>query len=254
MFRSLVLQGNPLPVNNWPTRLVFITWYLFCYNIYAFYAGILTAVLTVPVFEKPVDSLADLPLAAGEGFAIGTLKDSSTETLFRQAESGIYYQVWQLFHPVDSLLPDPELGFDKVLGEKFVLINSQLNAEIRATVKSRDKYHFSRETFYPHGYSIACTTGAPFRPNFERMLSGIIEAGLINHWAEGEIQKLSGKVDTDGDETEDGGPSSLTVQHLQAAFFLLALGGATSSAAFLVEVLLALRQSAELPDFFPAAQ
>lgn len=32
----------------------------------------------------------------------------------QRADSGIYHQVWQLFHPVHSLLPDPELGFDKV--------------------------------------------------------------------------------------------------------------------------------------------
>ena len=32
----------------------------------------------------------------------------------QDAEGGIYKQVWELFNPVHSLLPDPELGFDKV--------------------------------------------------------------------------------------------------------------------------------------------
>lgn len=49
----------------------------------AMYAGTLTAVLAIPTYEKPVDTLADLPPAYQDGFAVGTLKDSSTEFLFR---------------------------------------------------------------------------------------------------------------------------------------------------------------------------
>lgn len=47
------------------------------------YAGTLTAVLAIPAFEQPVDSLTDLPYASLDGFTVGTLKDSSTEFLFR---------------------------------------------------------------------------------------------------------------------------------------------------------------------------
>ncbi|KAK4325066.1 hypothetical protein Pmani_004337 [Petrolisthes manimaculis] len=242
MFRSLVVQENLLVSQDWPLRFVFITWYFFCYNIY----GTLTAVLAIPTFEKPVDGLTDLPLAAVDGFAVGTLKDSSTEFLFRGADSGIYHEVWQLFHPVHSLLPDPELGFDKVLKDKFVLINSELNAEIRATVRGRHRYHFGRDTFYPHGYGIACTTGAPFRLSFEKMLAWITEAGLINFWAEQEIQKVSGQTATEGggggvaaagDDAEGTGPGSLTLEHLQAAFLLLVCGALVAGVVFLMEVL-----------------
>ncbi|KAK3867483.1 hypothetical protein Pcinc_027053 [Petrolisthes cinctipes] len=242
MFRSLVVQENLLVSQDWPLRFVFIAWYFFCYNVYAMYAGTLTAVLAIPTFEKPVDSLTDLPLASLDGFAVGTLKDSSTEFLFRGADSGIYHEVWQLFHPIHSLLPDPELGFDKVLKDKFVLINSELNAEIRATVRGRHRYHFGRDTFYPHGYGIACTTGAPFRLSFEKMLAWITEAGLINFWAEQEIQKVSGQTATEegveaGDDTEGSGPGSLTLQHLQAAFLLLVCGALVAGVVFLMEVL-----------------
>ncbi|XP_071542916.1 glutamate receptor ionotropic, delta-2-like, partial [Panulirus ornatus] len=236
VFRSLVGQGNTTPAPTWSLRLLFGCWYFFCYNIYAMYAGVLTAVLAVPVFEKPVDSLSDLPASAGNGFIIGTLKDSSTEVLFRKAESGIYKEVWELFRPDQSLLPDPEIGFSKVLKEKFVLINSELNAEIRATVRGREKYHFGRDTFYPHGYGIACITGAPFRPVFDKMLSWVTEAGLIDHWAEEEIRKLSGQRDADDPASGGEGPGSLTLNHVQAAFFLLLTGAVVSTLAFVLEM------------------
>lgn len=40
--------------------------------------------------------------------------------MMQHAEGGIYRQVWELFDPVHSLLPDPELGFDKVNREADV--------------------------------------------------------------------------------------------------------------------------------------
>ncbi|XP_050728574.1 glutamate receptor ionotropic, delta-1-like isoform X1 [Eriocheir sinensis] len=235
VFRSLVVQTNRLNPRASSLRFVLLFWYFFCFNIYAMYSGTLTAVLVIPSFNPPVDALTDLPAAAARGFAVGTLKASSTEFLFRHAEGGIYQQVWQLFHPVHSLLPDPELGFDKVLQEKFVLINSELNAKIRATVRGRDKYHFGRDTFYPHGYGIVCTSGAPFRPKFEQMLAWISEAGLITQWAEQEIQTLA-HHEAQGEASREGAMVSLTLEHLQAAFFLLLTGLTVAAATFLLEL------------------
>ncbi|XP_066976084.1 glutamate receptor ionotropic, kainate 3-like [Macrobrachium rosenbergii] len=235
LFRSLVNQGNDLEGNRWPLRFVFVFWYLFCYNIYAMYSGTLTAYLAIPAFEPPIDSLTDLPKAARDGFTIGTLKASSTESLFRNADSGIYKEVWKLFDPPKSLLPTPDEGFDKVLAEKFVLINSEMNGEIRATVRGRDKYHFGRDTFYPHAYGIACNSGAPFRPKFDILLSWITEAGLVRRWAQEQINLVRRDVTTTGHSTEGEASYSLTLNHLQATFFLVCGGFALSGGALLLE-------------------
>ncbi|XP_063866159.1 glutamate receptor ionotropic, kainate 5-like [Scylla paramamosain] len=233
MFRSIVIQTNFLPPRSASLRFVFIFWYFFCFIIYAMYSGTLTAVLAIPSFDRPVDSLTDLPAAVANGFSVGTLKASSTEFLFRHADGGIYKQVWELFHPVHSLLPDPELGFDKVLEEKFVLINSELNAKIRATVRGREKYYFGRDTFYPHGYGIACTSGAPFRPKLEQLLQWIVEAGLVTQWGEQEIQKLA-HHEAGSDEAK--ATLSLTLEHLQAAFYLMLCGSTVAAATLMMEL------------------
>ncbi|XP_068229235.1 glutamate receptor-like [Palaemon carinicauda] len=238
LFRSLVNQGNRLVSRGSPLRFVFLFWYLFCYNIYAMYSGTLTAYLAIPTFEPPIDSLTDLPMAARDGFTIGTLKASSTEHLFRYADSGIYKEVWSLFDPLKSLLPTPDEGFDKVLAEKFVLINSEMNGEIRATVRGRDKYHFGRDTFYPHAYGIACNSGAPFRPKFDILLSWITEAGLIRRWAQEQINLVRGDVTGRSEETGGGASYALTLNHLQAAFFLVLGGFGLSVGALLLENLL----------------
>ncbi|XP_069994897.1 probable glutamate receptor [Penaeus vannamei] len=238
LFRSLVVQGNLLQADRWPLRFIFVFWYFYCYNIYAMYSGTLTAVLAIPAFEKPLDTLEDLPPAAEEGFKVGTLRASSTEFLFRYAESGIYKEVWDLFDGEESLLKTPEEGFDKVLSEKFVLINSQLNAEIRAAVRGRGRYHMGRDSFYPHGYGIACFSGAPFKPIFDVMLARINEGGMITKWAQEEILKVAGKEKGAKGEAEKEGNYSLTLLHLRAAFFLLLAGMAVSACAFLGEMVM----------------
>lgn len=49
----------------------------------ALYAGTLTAVLAVPAYEAPIDSLQDLASAHSRGFAIAITRDSSLESAFK---------------------------------------------------------------------------------------------------------------------------------------------------------------------------
>nr|XP_045610743.1 glutamate receptor ionotropic, delta-1-like [Procambarus clarkii] len=227
VFRSLVSQGNLLRPSNWPHRLLFFCWYLFCFYIYALYSGTLTAVLALPTYEKPIDGLVDLPKAVAEGYTIGTISDTSLEFIFKEATEGIYKQVWQLFNHKDrskSFFRSPDLGFAKILAEKkFVLINSQLNSEVRAAQQGRRKFYMARQTFYPQAYGIACNKGSPFLPKFNQMLRRISEAGLIMQWKEQEISKISGGSSS-WDSTLDRRPSAISMKHVQAAFFVLGLG------------------------------
>ncbi|XP_069164789.1 probable glutamate receptor [Procambarus clarkii] len=227
VFRSLVSQGNLLRPSNWPHRLLFFCWYLFCFYIYALYSGTLTAVLASPTYEKPIDGLVDLPKAAAEGYTIGTTSDSSLEFIFKEATEGIYKQVWQLFNHKDrskSFFRSPEQGFAKILVEKIVVVNAQLNSEVRAAQHGRESYHMARNTFYPQAYGIACNKGSPFLPKFNQMLRRITEAGLIMRWKEQEISKISGRSPSRRGLSSDRGPSAITMKHLQAAFFVLLLG------------------------------
>ncbi|XP_069946498.1 uncharacterized protein [Cherax quadricarinatus] len=81
------------------------------------YSGTLTAVLAVPSFEKPIDSLEQLRQAHHDGYTIATTRDSSFQDAFQTAVSGIYHEVWKLFNhkePDKSFLPAPASGFEMV--------------------------------------------------------------------------------------------------------------------------------------------
>ncbi|XP_070000312.1 glutamate receptor ionotropic, delta-2-like [Penaeus vannamei] len=82
VFRNLVVQGNLLFTDQWPLRCLFGAWYLYCYYVYAVYSGTLTAVLAIPDFEDPIDSLSDILERASEGFYPVVLRESSVEYIF----------------------------------------------------------------------------------------------------------------------------------------------------------------------------
>ncbi|XP_042861234.1 ionotropic receptor 93a-like [Penaeus japonicus] len=238
LFRNLVVQGNLLHVKGWPGRFVFFFWYLFCFYVYALYSGTLTAVLAVPAFERPINTLGDLSEANQNGYTIGTIQDSSLEFIFKESKGGIYQEVWQLFDHDDrarSFLPHPDLGFDKILQEKFVFLNPELNSKIRAAQRGRDQFYFGRQTFYPQGYGIACYSGAPFLRVFNEMLGRMISGGLVNKWAKDEVQKVS-RTTAVSRSSVAGGTSAITLEHLQAAFIILLIGFLVSTSVLAVEI------------------
>ncbi|XP_042211846.1 glutamate receptor ionotropic, delta-1-like [Homarus americanus] len=195
------------------------------------YSGTLTAVLAVPAFEKPIDSLEHLAQAHHDGYTIGTTRDSSFEDAFKGAVSGIYHEVWKLFNHKDrdqSFLSTPASGFDMILKQKYVYINAQLNSELIATQQGRANYYIARETFLPQGYGIACSSGSPFKEVFSNILLRLTEAGLVYKWADNEVNKVA----KNNSPTSETGPTAIKIQHLQAAFFMLVIGFATSAAVF----------------------
>ncbi|XP_068240103.1 glutamate receptor ionotropic, delta-2-like [Palaemon carinicauda] len=83
MFRNIVVQGNYIEGVSWSVRFILFIWFVFCLIFSALYSGVLTAVLAVPSYETPIDSLTDLPRASQEGFTISLLAGSSYVSLFK---------------------------------------------------------------------------------------------------------------------------------------------------------------------------
>ncbi|XP_050690664.1 glutamate receptor ionotropic, delta-1-like [Eriocheir sinensis] len=236
MYRNFMVQSNLIRTSSWVLKIMFFSWYLFSFYINALYSGTLTAVLAIPAFEKPIDSLEQLASAHQRGYTIGTTRDSSFEDTLKSAVSGIYREVWLLMNhedPSQSFLATPGHGIQMILKRKyFVFINAQLNSIMKATQLGRHQFHIGRQTFLPQSYGIACNTGSPLRDAFSSVLLRLIEGGLVYKWAGDEV---SGGASSQS-AAKTSGPPSITLQHLQAAFFLLTLGLSASVVALGGEV------------------
>ncbi|XP_066983160.1 glutamate receptor ionotropic, delta-2-like [Macrobrachium rosenbergii] len=235
IFSNLVLQDNRITPVKWPEKVIFLSWYLFCLVVSALYSGMLTAVLAVPSYEKPVESLEDLPRAVKDGFTIGVMADSTNEYLFRDATFGIYKDTWKLFNHEDrskSFVDGPATGIARVLERKFIYMGPAVLGDAIAKKYGSNKFHFGKETFFPQDAAIACPPGAPYVQSFNRVLTKLVEGGLNVKWEKDEIRKIPEKR-----SDADGLPkiSAITITHLQAAFFIVVLGILVSAAVLLME-------------------
>ncbi|XP_064101788.1 glutamate receptor ionotropic, delta-2-like [Macrobrachium nipponense] len=238
MFRNLVSQGNLLLTKDWPQRLLFFSWYLFCLVVSALYSGTLTAVLAIPAYEKPIDFLEDLPRAVKEGYTLGVMEDSSNELLFREADSGIYKQTWDLFNHKDrsqSFVNSPATGIERVLSRKFVYIGPTTYTQSLAAKLGSHKFHFGRSSFYQQNIVIICVPGVPYREVFNELLLRMVEGGLVEKWKDDEIFSTSRK---DSVKEESSKISAITLTHLQGAFFIIAVGSLMSTVVLLAENLM----------------
>ncbi|XP_066990697.1 uncharacterized protein [Macrobrachium rosenbergii] len=88
MFRNIVNQGNSLTLGLWSERIILLCWFLFCLVCSALYSGTLTAVLVVPAYEKPINSLQDLPQAVKRGMTLLVNGATTHEFIFKEAKKG----------------------------------------------------------------------------------------------------------------------------------------------------------------------
>ncbi|XP_068229295.1 probable glutamate receptor [Palaemon carinicauda] len=220
IYRSLVIQGNFLFPSGWCQRSLFLMWFFFCFLIYALYAGTLTAVLTIPSFEKPIDSLTDLLVAMDkDDFKANVVRGTSNEFIFSLATGGIYKEIWDRFDFDDGYVYSWDEGVAKVLTGKYVYMNAYLGALIRAKRRGLHNFYFGRNTFYPQSYSIACSNGSPYKVLFDSLLIKMTSAGLVQKWTQDEVDKVRS-----GDTGGSNGPGAITLVHLQASFFIVVIG------------------------------
>ncbi|XP_068201416.1 glutamate receptor ionotropic, delta-2-like isoform X1 [Palaemon carinicauda] len=223
MFRGIVKQDTLLIANYWPHKFLLLFWYIFCLNISALYSGILIATLIKPSFEKPIDGLTDLPAATKNGFTLVITSGTSMEYLFKSATDGIYAQTWKLFNHRDkskSFIRHSKDVMHKISDDKLVLINGHLSLQYLAMEEGIRRFYFARNTFAPQYYGAACISGAPYLPKVNKILSYMLEGGLITKWRDTEFQKVAGSNVI----TETGGSRAFSIKHLQAAFYILLIG------------------------------
>ncbi|XP_064095572.1 ionotropic receptor 93a-like [Macrobrachium nipponense] len=236
-FRSLVRMDNTLVPPSWSIRYLFGAWYLYCYYINSVYSGVLTAYLSVPSYEKPVDSLSDLLGATDKGFYPVIFREGSIDFLFKSATSGVYRDIGNLISGEKNYVDVIADGVAATLSGKAVYIEARLASEMQTLKQGQEKFYMGRQSFFPQKYGIVCRTRSPFKSVMSDILSHLNEGGLINKWKKEQVLKLGQNPVAGGRAYQrlSAVPSALTIEHLQGGFFVYVIGIFVTSLAFLVE-------------------
>ncbi|XP_064122845.1 glutamate receptor ionotropic, delta-2-like isoform X2 [Macrobrachium nipponense] len=209
---SLLRQENQLLFEHWSGQTAFLLWYLYAFMVSALYSGMLITTIVIPSYNRPIDSLTDLPKAISNGFTLQVAAETSHEFLFKDATSGIYAETWKLFNHKDrsKSFVDTSLSYDEILEKKIVIVEAETAGKFRSMKRGRRHYYFARDTFSPQNYGIACFPGAPFIGKFNKVLSSLIESGLIKKWMNEEFRKVEAQGTTLDEEAVAPRPFSLT--------------------------------------------
>ncbi|KAK4313243.1 hypothetical protein Pmani_015420 [Petrolisthes manimaculis] len=248
MFRTIIIQGNLLPASSWPLRLVFFSWYAFCLILYAVYAGTLTAYLTKPSFDKPIDSLEDLLEARERGVVASVTVGTSNDMMLKTATTGIFKAIYKSVDPLRSFFPFDTDAMKGVIDKNTAFINGLVGSEIYAMKQGRHLYHLARNTFHPQPYGIACPPGAPYTPVLNLMLGRMVQAGLVDKWHRDEVTNFKLKQSAgqerqqhQGEKTDVRGDRMLvrplSLDHLQGAFYILGCFAMLAAVFLFIEVL-----------------
>ncbi|XP_068229758.1 glutamate receptor ionotropic, delta-2-like [Palaemon carinicauda] len=244
LFKTMVMQVAYFPPPSIPVRLFFTGWYFFCLLVISLYSDVMISHLAIPSYEKPIDSLWDLLDAIEHrGYMTVISCGSNNEFLFSNTDQKIYKDIWTRFDRERGCILTWDEGMDKVTTGKFALVNNRMGAEVRANLRGRERFHFARNEFYPHGYSIACPNGSPYKDVFQRVLQLLMWSGLVQKYTSDELMKAR-KPSTHGEK----GPEPISITHLQACFYLLLAGYLTSTVSLVVERCLRLYRSSSETD------
>ncbi|XP_068238834.1 glutamate receptor ionotropic, delta-2-like isoform X2 [Palaemon carinicauda] len=238
IFRNVINQGNFIQEESLPVRVVLAFWFLFCLINAALYSGMLTAVLAIPAYETPINSLQDLPKATKEGFTVGTLAGSHYESIFKTATEGIFKQTWDLFNHNDrskSFVSGTFLAARRILDEKFVFITSDNIGRLFSTMFGSERFHLSKERFLPSYIGIACQKGSPVNGALSRVFLKMKEGGIVDKILDDHDKLVP--VDPSAKQVSNKKSPSITLTHLQAAFYIFLFGTLVSNAAFLMEII-----------------
>ncbi|CAL4098026.1 unnamed protein product, partial [Meganyctiphanes norvegica] len=197
------------------------------------YSGNLLAMITVPSFEKTVNSLTDIVDAVEkDGFTLNLVGDSSYELYLKEADSVITKNLYNLLSK--NLPENNDEGFDNVLKFKYIYIDSLSKSTVHIAKRGSNKFHISRESFSPQPLGIVLYKEAPFKDLFNRYLLYMNEAGLIDKWIRDVMDKAA-IASQEHNNHENYGPLPIALSQIWAAFFLLLLGNTVAFVVLLLE-------------------
>lgn len=98
--------------------------------------------------------------------------------------------------------------------------------------------HVATSDFFPSEIGWAMTPGCPFRGKFNKQIRHMLEAGLVTRWLNQLIHDPSRREaqEPQGYQQEAGSQQSLTLDHVQGAYYVLFMGCGVSCLLFMLEI------------------
>ncbi|CAG0895045.1 unnamed protein product [Darwinula stevensoni] len=221
------------------TRLLMGAWLGVALVLTGVYGGLLTAFMSFPGVNKPIETLKELKDAVQASKETWGLlgRGTSQMTLFESSTEGLYKELWDAIKDdqLGHLFSNTEDGIKRVLGGGFAFIHPKMSLMYNINNSGYKNFYMASDQFYFQGSGIALRKGSPYRDKIDEFLIRLQSGGLIDHWAlellPPDVSLLTVLDRSNSDERP------IKIEDLQGAFYILLIGYVFAAAAFLLEEL-----------------
>ncbi|ROT79300.1 Variant Ionotropic Glutamate Receptor [Penaeus vannamei] len=229
-------------------RVMLASWLIFAFILTTAYRGNLTAALTLPKYPPRVETLPEL-VGVVDKITMPPYGAEFKE-FFSQSDSIVFQTIAKKMQLVSNIL-DGLKGINEkqshMDGERYLRLAI---AEHFTLADGSNRLYVGRGSVLPTIAGLPIPHDAPYKPQVDRLLMTIIEAGLYEKWSEDmlnqarregrqrerNLKKLQ-ETGKDNVETEgsDDSIKALTIVHMQGPLMLLLLGLILALMVFVVE-------------------
>ncbi|XP_063607595.1 ionotropic receptor 21a-like, partial [Penaeus indicus] len=232
-------------------RVLVGAWLVFSLVVGTAYRGNLTASLTLPVYPSRPETLAQLVLVADRI----TMPSYGAEfkSFFGKSDSPVFKRLSELMHIVSSV----EEGQRQAIEANQAHLDTRRYQLLHIAQKFTNadgttRLYIGRDSIIPGQSAWPLPHDAPYRPQVDRCIMAVIEAGLYEQWSQNLLnearressrkQREKAKRQEEGngeakeiDSSNAGRAKALTIVHMQGPLLLLLLGLCAAAFVFGVE-------------------
>jgi len=236
-FRMLMLNGSPRFPQHVTLRYLLTSWAFFSLLTMTMYSTGYTSLITSPPYSPPINTVDDLLYQGiywGErsngllSFFLGTGHPKLTEfgKRFKQEMSESDRE--------ERILQGQYAVFTKVLSSMFVTETEMLSE------KARHRLRIMEESVFTFHVAIGLHPNSPVKSRIDKAIMWLQDAGITSYWQSLMIQNLGYHyMSTFFEEgnSKNNDHSALSLNSMQGAFYLLAVGLALSCITWLLEMI-----------------
>ncbi|XP_037050215.1 uncharacterized protein LOC119084371 isoform X1 [Bradysia coprophila] len=221
---------NKLP-ERWSSKLLIAFWIIYCLLINSSYEGNLTSNLVLRPTLPEINTIRQLEQSSFEIITFGRYVDLLQNFL---NQTGTYNKLKKRIRGVSATDLAKHIQQNDVryaYANKYHINQYVVQSKAHA-INGRPVFNHMTECPVPYLVAYAVGYGSPYLYRINTILRRTQENGFIPYWDQKNAQtsaKASGAA--------DGGPVSLTVDHVLSSFYILALGLVIAAISFIVELI-----------------
>ncbi|BFZ02739.1 hypothetical protein BsWGS_05778 [Bradybaena similaris] len=218
-------QGSEFQPKSGSGKLVLGSWWVFTIVFVSTYTANMAAVLTVTIYDKPINSLAEL---AGQSEVRPVVRSGShVNSLFKEATNNVYKRIWNLMETMPNITSgDEALALVRTQNFAYMSDRSQLEYIQQNNCES---YMLADEIFNTGGMGIIVPKNAAFLNAMDLIIMKLQESGIIDGWRR---QWWKGQTSVCNSNDRESTADQLDLNYLAGCFFVFL--GATALSIILV--------------------